>query len=607
MKIRFNVLSVLLVFGVLFPLLSFGSGRVEFDIQPRLLRVGEAADCTFTVRGVDDPPPPPLRPIAGLQIAGPSRQHSTQVSIVNGQMRQDKSVSFSYRLVPLQTGVFAVGPFSYSLPGEVIDIPRVEISVVDLAGEQVGGAVAQTNRPRLWAQMKVEKRQIYSQETFDLVVAIYARGLRIGGNVELLDMPTAGLSWGLFEELAPEREVIDNEVYEVRRFRSKVRALTAGEFRLAPLLRVPVVLPRERSRRHSFFDDPFFDVFNGPALEPLEVRPEPLSLVVRPLPENGRPVEFSGGVGQFIFGVDVKPTDVEVGEPVTVNVVISGSGNIDSVKPPEYRESDDFKVYEMRREENDVDQAKAVGRKVFEQVVIPKRAGDLALPGLSFAFFNTEAGDYQAVTKGPFPLRVRPAAEGKSGARVMQPLSKDRAAREVPEDLGADIVYLKTGPAVWRQGFYGGLPESQLFWFGQLVPLAGVVLSLWLLRRRQDLRVNVAKARRQRAPQRARAGLQRAQAGLAAGGRREFFEGVWEALAAYFGDRLNLAPGEVTTELVLAALAKTSLDLAAREGLVAIFRVCDEERFGGGGREADWAGILSEVPRLLKLCEKVEL
>ena len=111
------------------------TASVDFDIQPRALRVGEAAACTFTIRGIDNPPTPGLPPIQGFQASFAGTQQS--YSFVNGQ--QDNSVSFNYQLVPLQVGKFSIGPFTYATPNQTFNLPAVDVEVVPPEGTPSSG------------------------------------------------------------------------------------------------------------------------------------------------------------------------------------------------------------------------------------------------------------------------------------------------------------------------------------------------------------------------------------------------------------------------------------------------------------------------------------
>jgi hypothetical protein len=61
----------------------------------------------------------------------------------------------------------------------------------------------------------------------------------------------------------------------------------------------------------------------------------PVSINVKPLP-NGKPENFSGGVGTFTFKSSISTTDTKANEPVTIKLEISGTGNLKLIQnPPE--------------------------------------------------------------------------------------------------------------------------------------------------------------------------------------------------------------------------------------------------------------------------------
>src|SRR5262249_34196786 len=126
--------------------------------------------------------------------------------------------------------------------------------------------------------------------------------------------------------------------------------------------------------------------------------------------------------------------------------------------------------------------AVAADKRVFEQVVIPERAGATEIPALTFAYFDPVERRYQTITRGPFPLVVRPAAAGSPpqivGATPTQP------AAATP--LGADIVSIKDTPGTLRP-VGARLWRQPLFWAWQPIPLLVWVVAAAVGRRRRRL------------------------------------------------------------------------------------------------------------------------
>lgn len=579
------------------------TASVDFDIQPRALRVGEAAACTFTIRGVDNPPSPGLPPIQGFQSSFAGTQQS--YSFANGQ--QDNSVTFTYQLVPLQVGKFSIGPFTYATPNQSFSLPAVVIEVVSAGGTPTQGNAQQDPSELLYAVFSTDQTNVYNQQVFDIVLFIYSQGLNIGNNISLMNMPSSGLSLQPFQELQSGREIINNKAYDVRRFRTKAQALTAGTFKLEPTLQVPLLVQRQR-RSTPGFDSSFFDDFFGTVrTQPVNITPKPLEINVRSLPSKDQPPGFAGAVGKFAFEAQAKPTDLNAGDPITLTVQIAGEGNVENISAPQLIAGDDFKVYEPRLVSKDVDPNQGVGRKTFEQVVIPRSEKITMLPALMFSYFDPAKEAYNTITRGPYPLVIHPSSNAT--ARMLQAMPTPPEAGTII--LGTDIVYLKPAPTRWTQ--VGNRPWylHRVFLASQLIPLLAVGLICLSVMRREQLAGDVALARRHQAPRSAHVGLRKAEIALSAGNQKAFYEAVWETLASYFGNRLNLSPGELGVETVLSALNRARMNPPDIERVRALFERCERERFGivsvDAVHEAQEYGLLEELNQILRKCERLRL
>jgi hypothetical protein len=571
---------------------------LQFDIQPRVLRLGESATLSLTVMGLQNVPVPELPAIPGFQTEFIGKEQSFSF----GTGGQNISVTFRYRLVPTQMGTFPVGPFQYPLPGQTIEIPAISIKVVgaDGANQQLSDL--------FFVKLQTARNPVYHQEMFDLYVYLYYKGYRVASDLQALNWPATGLSLQPLQEMPATREAIGDDVYEVRRFRTKAQALTTGKFVLQPSLRIGVLVPRQRSRRST--GDPFFDnafqslFFDNYETQTVEVPSHALELSVLPLPAEGRPAGFSGAVGRFEFSADLRPREAGAGEPMTLVTRITGEGNIDSVTAPPVAPGELFKVYEPRLAGRDMAASGGAGQKSFEQVFIPRTAISTNFPEITFSYFDPEAARYREIRQGPFPIVIRAAAEG---SRIVQALPESSPSADRPE--ARDILYLKPAPPVWRHrdqpAPLTGAPLAAL----QVTPpvLVAAVFLAW--RRRQRLRDDIALARRLRAPRAAQASMRKARQAIAGGRAPEFYEALWEALTAYLGDRLNLPPGVVNADEVIAALPRPGAPPDLEQRIRTLFSVCEAARFGHIGRLSEpehMSGALNDLHALLQTCEKLK-
>ena len=288
----------------------------------------------------------------------------------------------------------------------------------------------------------------------------------------------------------------------------------------------------------------------------------PVTIVATPvevlsLPVEGRPADFAGAIGQWNLEVDAKPTEVTVGDPITLTVKLTGTGNVDTVPPVQLKNLDNFKAYDpsAKTTKNELN---TTGERVFQQVLVPKDATVTQLPVVQLSYFDPLEKVYRVVTRGPIPIKVK-AGTGTHAAIV------NGALRARPsERLGQDIVYLK--------GVAGSLPVldfagTSLFWILNLLPVGGLAGALLWKWRHDKLTGDVAYARRSRAARLARKNLS-----VATG-----YEEIQRALQEYLGDRLNSPSSGITASVV----EERQLPVAVR----VIFEACDAARFAGQAQD----------------------
>lgn len=581
---------------------------IQFDIQPRALRVGEAAVGSLTVRGVANPPVPNFPPVDGLQI----NLVGTERSFSLGSGGADAAFIFRYRVVPLRAGKFQIGPFTYQVEQHSVDLPAIQLHVVDPNAQT-------TDEPSpeslLFAVLEIFPTNLFSQQVFELALRVYAAdGINLGRDISLLNLPSAGLGFQPFHELGTERTVHNNRVYNVRRFTTKATALTSGSFTIAPTVRVQVIIPRERRRpRDPFFDgfDSIFDEFFGRvSVQDVDLSVPAVALNVQPLPEQNRPPTFGGAVGRFDFQAEVKPLECTAGDPITINYTIAGEGNIENVGPPVFKPDDRWRVYEPKLVTKDIRAAQATGRIIFEQVAIPKEAGEIELPVLEFSYFDPVQGEYRTLRRGPFAVRVHPSTN-ITGKIVQAPA---RTTPTSPQIIGTDIVYLKAAPRHWHSQKRPAFYRRRIFWITQSIPFVLSLLIGMLQRRRHRLETDTAWVRRTRAPRAARTGLRLAERAWKESQRNAFFEAVYKTLGDYFGDRFNLPPGAITSAEILARLRTAGFEDKFCAALEDIYRRCEETRFAGPKAEtmsaaerADARELLRKVEETLQACERLKL
>lgn len=596
-----RILLALVLMGVPVGVLAAGEPEVVFDVQPRILTAGEIARAVFVIRNIDNPTPPELPRTPGLRIE--TSHQSQQIQIINGQVNRETTVE--YLIAAELEGRFTVAPLAYEAGGRTWTWPPIEIEVsaaVDPSG------TGQDLSEVLFARVEAVRTRVYVQESLPVMLAVYSRpDVPLAPEMSLEDLPSGGVSFSPWEEMGQVRERVNGTVYDVRRFRARMQALAAGEVSVAPKLKLRIRVPRQ-TRPGSLFDEAFREMmFNRAEVRIVEVPVRPLPIRIESLPVEGRPSGFNGAVGRFTMEARVEPGTVPVGEPVTLRVTLAGEGNLDALIPPPFEAGSGFRVYDFRLIGQQAAGPGVPGSRTFERVLLPLAETSNRLPPLEFSYFDPEREAYETVRAGPFPLIVKPAAEGP-GRRVE---SATNGLAPILRIEGMDILYLKEPPRRAGPALSRGVIAALLFGGWLLPPF--LAWTAWVgVRRRDRLRQDVALARRVRAPRMARAQLTRAGTAARAGDRRAVFEAIWQALAGYFGNRLNLPAGAVTEETVARSLAATEAGGRLLPEVRNWFQLCEVERFGAGAPErftgsSELAGAVTGVSRLLRDCERVRM
>ena len=579
MNVKSISLKLLLGFFALLWSGAVWAGDVRVRLEPDLIDLGERTTLSFecTDLQLEDIQ---LSPVSGLHIqyAGPMSKSVT----VNG--KTTRTISYTYQITPQKAGDFTLkATLKYGGKTQTVS---ARLSVIKEAAD----VEKPQNSDLVFARIARKGPPAYVHEPFELEYTVYARkGIQLawedvfGRNLFYIKggLPKDGLDGEpMLTMTAQGREVVEQRIFNTYTFSLKTKALKPGLLTICP-----------QATAYGVSRSAFGFGSMGSDLIPVDLTCNSLDVEVKAVPQAGRPVSYSGAVGTFQFKVEISPAKVQQGSPVTVRSMISGNGNFDRFPPPELEETPQLKVYEIQKVQRDDPNAVC-----YEQAVIPTSAGVYEIPALTFSYFDTETETFQTVMRGPFPIDVDPAS--RQSAQVIAPAAAGAVVNET-KVIERDIAYLKPAPAKWsyRSQTAGGL---WWLWLPVVLPIAAAGIAL----HKSRIADNETKIRRQRAPKQARKQVNLAEKAMKNGSSAEFIEALWNALTEYFGDRLILAPGEVTVQAVLSEFPDQA------EEIQLIFEVVEQYRYGVVGNkeipEDEMQTFFALLNEILKKCERVK-
>jgi hypothetical protein len=547
------------------------TARLDRDVVP----VGESVTLTLTFQDANPRSTPSLPQIPNVSVAGVGQ--SSQFTVVNNQMASQ--LSFNYTLVPMQPGEITIPAMLIRVDGHDLATQPLKLKVQPAAAP--GPDTAPKNA---FLKLVIPKGELFVGEALPLDINLYVIE---GRDAHLPQVESPGFTVGKVQQQGQTRTRVGNQLFTLVTFKTFVSPVRSGVLQLGPAT-MTLNLPRPNARRNIWGEIVDWHTVTLPT--------EAQNVNVLPLPTTNVPPSFSGAVGIFSMTATAGPTNVALGDPITVKVAITGKGLLDSVTLPNQSTWTDFKVYPANSRVDATDPFGLTGTKSFEQVVVPQKEEISMLPPVEFSFFDPNARTYRTLSGPGVPLIVRPTA-----ARVSLPTL---AASGQPAVTNDEIVHIKPYLGVSP---VTGAPLIEKPWF---LALQGVPLVMWLsllvARKRNEALQRNPRLRRQREVARkiaeGLADLRRQAAGQQSDA---VFATGFRLLQEQLGERLDLPASAITEAVIDERLRGRDVPETTLTALHELFQVCNQARYAPQRSGHELASFIDRVETTLKDLQKV--
>jgi hypothetical protein len=555
------------------------------------IALGESAtlSLTFEDGSPRNVPAPPN--VAGLQIAyvGPS----SQFSFVNGETKS--TVTYNFTLRPRQAGEFII-------PELVADVGGVQ-----LTNQPLKLAVLQPNSPPpaavnsgsevAFMKLALPEKVVYPGEVLAARLDIYLRDdVQNFGNFQFIGTPADGFTIGKMAQGSRQRVQIGNRVYTDVPVEIALTANKSGAISLGPFTASVVVELPSSSRGGDQYIQRFFN--NGEQRQ-VTLATETLNVESLPLPAEGAPANFNGAVGNYTMAVTAGPTNVAVGDPITVRVQISGHGALDALTLPDQPAWRDFKAYPPTQNIKTTDQLGIEGTKTFEQIVTPQNTDVHELPAFSFSFFDPGAKTYRTLTQPPVQLAVR------SGGTTPAPMiaATKSASSQVPPPQ--DILPIKEQFGTLAPAGPPLLTRPAFLAAQSLPVLAFLAAFVW--RKRTDSLANNPRLRRQRrVAALVQGGLNDLRRLAAENNSADFFATLFRLLQEQLGERLDCPSSSITEAVIDERLVLLGVPESTLAGLRELFQLCNQARYAPLRTSGELAAVIPQFENAIRELQNVK-
>jgi hypothetical protein len=552
--------------------------------------VDKAARLTITVSGTSHNADIALPEIDNIRLH--NRGSSSQISVVNGAF--SSSISHNYLVQAEKPGDYTIPPIKVTAGKNSFFTEPLQFQVTPTGQQPRGyaGKAEPTTDEIAFLRISQQSTSHYSGEIVPLTIkAYFTQAYR----ADINSLPTLNGD-GVVMSPLPDKpqqteESINGRMYHVLTWDTSLTGIKTGEHAIRFSLEATLLIPQKRRGLspfggNSLFDDPFFNdsaldsFFGSQQRKPIvSVSPE-IVFHVLPLPSENQPATFTGAVGDFDFAVTAKPVDIEIGEPITLTMEISGTGNFDRVEAPVFPEGGDWKTYSPTANFTRTSDGSA-GRKVFEQAVVAKSGTVTAIPPLSFSYFAPREKKYITKTSKAVAIHLQqsamptigPLMQGQVQSQVQSqpPQQPAGQAEAAPGLAGLAPLHLEIGSSSHRI-----VPLFKNSWLLAIDALCVLTLLVLLVKglRQKNIDRHPEKEQQRQKKLLLDNDLKKVEQAQAARDGKAFLTHGRTAIQNQLGLLWHIEPAALS-------LADISNRLPADAPLIAIFRAAEEAVYGG--------------------------
>lgn len=385
---------LLLVFALAIPgsLYAQTTPSVTATLGSSFVVEGERTLLTVELSGIQTIGWPTSPKVSPLTLREEGQGHIQR----NGRIRE----VYQYTISSIRPGLFTIPPFEVVSNRGTARSEPLTLRVYPADSLSINGLrVDSTTLPYLTG-IYLEKESPYLGEPQNVEAKLYLpSGQPHFLNMRfpmMADLEKNGIGAWRFDGTREPSGVLEREgiVFNVFTYHSSVTPLQEGALTLGPGKANPVLRRRTQSRGRFVIRE-----------EPLEFKFPSKSFEARPLPRPA-PEGFDGAVGNFSISATPLNRELELGDTVTVELEVVGTGNIDQLSGPRLVDpKGDWKQFEISPVAQGSERRSTSGTVKFTQVIRPnKKVPELA--PYHFVFFDPLLEEYRTVKSLPQKLII---------------------------------------------------------------------------------------------------------------------------------------------------------------------------------------------------------
>ncbi|MDP3851562.1 MAG: tetratricopeptide repeat protein [Luteolibacter sp.] len=431
------------------------AAQTSSRLSSRFLARGEQALLEIAIAGSRPDAIPEIPELKGVDIRPSGR--GVQTKLLPGRRLE---YVFEFLVSSYEPGSHVLPGFRMSSGGVTSRTEPIEFSVFNPDELQWSEAVAGGTRFRYASAFRVLNARPYDGETVPVEIKIFVpRELRVE-DWGIPDFQRDGVTAWRFQPSAMRGQVnLLGLPYVSVAYPSTLTPTRTGTIGIGPAT-VRLIMVQYR-----------MDGIGRNVATEANLTVPGLELESMPLPE-GAPAGFENAVGDFKIDVRSELTEAQEGDPVPVEILVSGSGNLDTLRPPKPVDASGWKLYEATTDPRGDERRELSGSTVFRQFLRPLEIKP-AIPAFQLVYFDPKEKAYKTLLSEPIPLSITPSSAGRPDG-IAPPQARATPVERMTDILGLLDTAEVTLPATRRIPGWLGHAVAALFALGL------VIKTLWM-------------------------------------------------------------------------------------------------------------------------------
>lgn len=547
---------------------SITFAQVKFDakVSKQKLGVNERLRIDFEMNQDGDNFNPP--DFSNFNVVGGPNQ-SVSNSWINGVRSFKKT--YSYFLAPKGRGNFTIPQATINIGGETYKTVPINIEVtaaVDIPKDPNNPDYIASEGIHLIAE--VSKTNPYLNEAITVVYKLYVSPNIAVDNWNEMDSPRYNDFWS--QNINTQGQKVQNGTFKGEDYRFLVLKKVVlypqktGKLNIEPLsLDIALRVPTNRR-----------DIFGSVLMSRTNkvVSAGNSTITVKSLPEEGKPLDFSGAVGDFSFEVTPSKKELSASESLQLKVTAKGNGNLKLFKLPKVTLPSSLEVYEPEhKEEVNTTLAGMQGAISDSYTIVPQFKGKYPIPSISFSYFDLKTETYKRLSSDEIVLDVLdgPINNANSNGGAVANNGKQ------PVVLNQDqFAYIKTSTnfeSVNQPNFF----KTTTFWSFLLLPFLAIPLAIVIRKKKATRDADVYGNRIRKADKLAKKYLSNAKKSL--GKKEAFYIALEKALHNYLKAKLHIETSDLSKEKINELLADKQVENEVITNFNKILESCELARY----------------------------